>query len=318
METVPVQQSVRRPRFRRATAPPPFRLTEDDVEIVRVVARHRLIRSTHIAALVGRSLDRTNDRLLRLFHAGYIDRPRAQLDYYPTFGSAPMIYALADLGVRLLREWDGAEFRNPEWSRKNREAGRPFIEHQTEIVDFEVGLQRAVRERDGVKLITAEDMIAAAPHRLPAVNPFSLHGKLSDRGLVREASVIPDIVFGLELTDGSRRNFMVEIDRGTMPVRRSDPEQTSIERKMRVYLAAHAAKQHQREFGWTNFRVLFATTNQERIETMIDASRQSQARRHGVGASLFWFSTFSEIKEVADLLALEWRDGNRRAVRLTQ
>jgi DNA-binding Lrp family transcriptional regulator len=129
METVPVQQSVRRPRFRRAAAPPPFRLTEDDVEIVRVVARHRLIRSTHIAALVGRSLDRTNDRLLRLFHAGYIDRPRAQLDYYPTFGSAPMIYALADLGVRLLREWDGAEFRNPEWSRKNREAGRPFIEH---------------------------------------------------------------------------------------------------------------------------------------------------------------------------------------------
>ena len=68
------------------------------MEIVRVVARHRLIRSTHIAALVGRSLDRTNDRLMRLFHAGYIDRPRAQLDYYPSFGSAPMIYALGNRG----------------------------------------------------------------------------------------------------------------------------------------------------------------------------------------------------------------------------
>jgi hypothetical protein len=74
------------------------------VEIVRVIAQHRLIRSTHIAALVERSLDRTNDRLMRLFHAGYIDRPRAQLDYYPSFGSAPMIYALADRGVRLLKE----------------------------------------------------------------------------------------------------------------------------------------------------------------------------------------------------------------------
>src|SRR3954449_2020286 len=314
METVPVQHSVRRPRFRRAAAPPPFRLTEDDVEIVRVVARHRLIRSTHIAALVGRSLDRTNDRLMRLFHAGYIDRPRAQLDYYPTFGSAPMIYALADRGVRLLKEWDGAAFRNPEWSRKNREAGRPFIEHQIEIVDFEVGVQRAVRMSSDIKLITADEMIAAAPGQLPAINPFSLDAKLSDHGVVREAAIIPDIVFGLELTDGIRRNFMVEIDRGTMPVRRSDPEQTSIDRKMRVYLTAHAAKQHQREFGWTNFRVLFVTTREERIETMIDASRQSQARRHGVGASLFWFSTFAEIKEVADLLALEWRDGNRRAV----
>jgi len=68
--------------------PPPLRLTDDDVEIVRVVARHRLIRSTHIAELVGRSLDRTNDRLMRLFHAGYLDRPRAQLDRLPSSGSA--------------------------------------------------------------------------------------------------------------------------------------------------------------------------------------------------------------------------------------
>src|ERR1700738_3408362 len=83
----------RRPRFRRASEPPAFRLTEDDVLIVRHLARHRFLRSTHIAALVGRSLDRTNDRLLRLFHAGYIDRPRAQLDYYPTAGSSPLLYA---------------------------------------------------------------------------------------------------------------------------------------------------------------------------------------------------------------------------------
>src|SRR3954468_24346224 len=85
---------------------------------------------------------------------------------------------------------------------------------------------------------------------------------------LRESAIVPDIVFGLELTDGSRRNFMVEIDRGTMPVRRSDPDQTSIERKMRVYLTAHAAKLHKEQFGWANFRVLFVTTNQDRVETM--------------------------------------------------
>ena len=78
--------SKRRPRFRRAPEPPAFRITDDDVLIVRLLARHRFLRSTHIAALVGRSLDRTNNRLSRLFHAGYIDRPRAQLDYYPTAG----------------------------------------------------------------------------------------------------------------------------------------------------------------------------------------------------------------------------------------
>src|ERR1051325_2630882 len=199
-------------RFRRAAAPPPFRLTDDDIEIVRVVARHRLIRSTHVAALVGRSLDRTNDRLLRLFHAGYVDRPRAQLDYYPTFGSAPMIYALADRGVRLLRDCDGVKFHNAEWSRKNREAGRPFIEHQIAIVEFQVALRCAVDERNDLHLIDANAMLAGLrnPDRR---RPVSLPAKVSHRGAKHEFSVIPDLVFGLRPAKGGLRNYAVEIDR---------------------------------------------------------------------------------------------------------
>jgi hypothetical protein len=114
----------------------------------------------HIAALVGRSLDRTNDRLSRLFHAGYVDRPRAQLDYYPTAGSAPMAYALADRGARLLIERDGIDFANVEWSRKNRQAGRPFIEHQLEVMDFYVSLQRAASRPKDVRLIHPDELVA--------------------------------------------------------------------------------------------------------------------------------------------------------------
>src|SRR5260370_34329527 len=199
MEVAAAEAQTRRPRFRRAAAPPAFRLTEHDVEIVRVVARHRLIRSTHIAALVGRSLDRTNDRLMRLFHAGYLDRPRAQLDRFPTSGSSHYIYALADRGIRLLREEDGVEFRNAEWSRKNREAGRPFIEHQIEIVNFQVALRCAVALRNDVRLIPAEDMNIAVS-RLPmsgSRDPFAFRTKLSHRGKVREISDVPDLAFGL-------------------------------------------------------------------------------------------------------------------------
>ena len=108
-----------------------FRLTDDDVHIVRQLARHRFLKSTHIAALVGRSLDRTNDRLLRLFHAGYINRPRAQLDYYPTAGSSPIAYALADRGARLLIRRDGIEFANVE---PKEPQGRPSV-HRTSIGD---------------------------------------------------------------------------------------------------------------------------------------------------------------------------------------
>ena len=191
--------------------------------------------------------------------------------------------------MRLLREWDGADFRNAEWGRKNREAGRPFIEHQIEIVDFQVALRRAVRERGDVRLVSAEEMIVAS--RQPAGrNPFMLRAKLSNRGTMREIGVIPDLVFGLELGGGSRRYYMVEIDRGTMPIVRSDPDQTSFARKMRIYLAAHAAKQHERQFGWKNFRVLTVTTDRRRMQSMKEALRQIRVP-HSTGPSLFLFGT---------------------------
>ena len=315
MDVATVVTPKRLPRFRRADAPPPFRLTEDDIEIVRVVARHRLIRSTHIAALVERSLDRTNDRLQKLFHAGYVDRPRAQLDRFPSSGSAHFIYALADRGVRLLQDVDGVEFRNTEWSRKNREAGRPFIEHQIEIVNFQVALQRAVAQRSDLRLIPAEGMNTSASRRqMPTSRaPFALAAKLSHRGSVHEQSVVPDLVFGLQFADRSRRNFMVEIDRGTMPVRRSNPEQTSFEGKMHVYLAAHAGKQHERQFGWKNFRVLTVTTDDQRIETMMEAARELRVPR-SVGPALFLFATFDDLR-ASDPIAHDWRDGNALSVR---
>jgi hypothetical protein len=283
-------------------------LTEDDVEIVRHLVHHRFLRSTHIATLVNRSLDRTNDRLMRLFHAGYIDRPRAQLDYYWKSGSAPLIYALADRGVRLLTERDGASFANLEWSRKNREVGRPFIEHQIEIADFQVGLYRAVKQRSDIQLLYAEDILSAAPATTrEARNPFLLRAKLSHQGWTREIGVVPDLVFGLKFSDGSRRCFMVEIDRGTMPIIRTDINQTSFERKMRIYLSAYAAHQHQRQFGWKAFRVLSVISDSAREQSMMQAVRSLRAAG-SPGAALFFFVTSTSLT-ASDPFSAEWRDG---------
>jgi len=314
MDVAPIAAS-RRPRFRRASEPHAFRVTDDDVAIVRHLARHRFLRSTHIAALVGRSLDRTNDRLSRLFHAGYIDRPRAQLDYYPTAGSSPIAYALADRGARLLIQRDGVEFANVEWSRKNRKAGRPFIEHQLEIVELSVALQLATVHRRDVQFIHPDDIIAAFPEQTrSARNPLSLRVSLAHHGAMHDIGLVPDLVFGLQFSDGTRRNFMVEIDRGTMPIARSDFLQTSFERKMRAYLTAHAGKQHERHFGWKTFRVLIVTTDQHRTRSMMEALNQLHVP-HSVGSPLFFFTTRDELR-ARDPLTHEWRDGNDRAVRL--
>jgi DNA-binding Lrp family transcriptional regulator len=264
MEPAAPVPTPRRLRFRRASEPPAFRLTDDDVVIVRQLSRYRFLRSTHIAELIGRSVDRTNDRLSRLFHAGYIDRPHAQLDYYPTAGSAPMVYALANRGARLLIERYGIELANVDWSRKNETAGRPFIEHQLEIVDFQIGLHRGVRDRNDVLVIHADDLITRMPERPTGLNPFALRVKLSHKGMMRDVAAIPDFVFGIQFGTKDSHSYMVEIDRGTMPIVRSNFEQTSFDRKMRAYLTAYAAKQHSESFGWKSFRVLTVTTDEYR------------------------------------------------------
>ena len=305
----------RRPRFRRASEPPAFRLTDDDIVIVRQLARYRFLRSTHIAALIGRSLDRTNDRLSRLFHAGYLDRPRAQLDYYPTTGSAPIAYALADRGARLLTERYGVDFANVEWSRKNRKAGRPFIEHQLETIDFCVSLQSAATARADVQLVHHDEIVAGFPKKQrSARNPLALRVRLMHDGVAHDVGVVPDLVFGLRFPDGSPRCFMVEIDRGTMPISRADISQTSFERKMRAYLTAHAAKQHERQLGWKTFRVLTVTTDQNRMRSMMEALCKLRIPR-SPGASLFFFATRGELRE-SDPLTHLWRDGTGRETRL--
>lgn len=304
----------RRPRFSRV-APPSFRVTDNDVTILQLLARHRFLRSTQIAALVGRSLDRTNDRLSRLFHAGYVDRPRAQLDYYPTAGSAPMVYAIADLGAHLLSERHHAAAANVEWSRKNREAGRPFIEHQLEIIDFQVALERAVRMRRDIGLIQSDELISAFPERTRRIrNPLAMCVSVLHGETTQEIGLIPDLIFGIRFLDGSRRCFMVEIDRGTMPVFRSDIAQTSFERKMRAYLAAHAAKKHETQFGWKTFRVLTVTTDRHRAHSMKEALQKLQVPP-SPGPGLFLFAIRDELR-AADPITYSWEDWTGRQTKL--
>lgn len=315
MDQSPTIDTVRRPRFRRASEPLAFRITAGDVEILRQLARHRFLRSTHIAALVRRSLDRTNDRLARLFHGGYIDRPRAQLDFYPTSGSVPMVYALSDRGARLLCEQDTFAVAHRTWRKRNREAGRPFIEHQLEVMDFYVGLELATRDRTDVACISPEELIAAMPESTrTAQNPIAMRVKVTQQGTTQTIGIVPDLIFGLRYPDGSRRCFMVEIDRGTMPIIRAYPTQTSFERKMRGYLSAHASQQHERQFGWKTFRVLTITTDSVRIRSMQDVLSRTHVPR-SPGPGLFFFATRDDLGASNPLLH-RWKTSEGRSVTL--
>jgi hypothetical protein len=172
-----------------------------------------------------------------------------------------------------------------------------------------------VRGQTDVRLIEPDEIIDALPDRArTARNSFSLKVKVPQRGVVRERGIVPDLVFGLASRSGARRYFMVEIDRGTMPVVRSNLMQTSFEQKMRAYLVAHAGKQHERQFGWKNFRVLTVTTDNHRRQSMVDALRELRVP-HSPGASLFYFATRDELS-ASDPFSYTWRDGGGRKVSL--
>lgn len=227
-----------------------------------------------------------------------------------------MVYALADRGARLLIERDGVAFANVEWSRKNREVGRPFIEHQLEIIDFAIAVEASAFGREDVAFLAPQQLVAAFPdQRLRSTGqPFTLRPQVSDKGVLREVGLVPDFAFGLRFPDGSRRCFLVEIDRGTMPIVRSDISQTSFGRKMQSYLSAHAARLHEKTFGWKTFRVLTVTTDAFRLRSMQQAAADLHVP-HSPGAPLFLFATRDDLAGV-DPLAYRWQDGMGRAVTL--
>jgi hypothetical protein len=180
-------------------------------------------------------------------------------------------------------------------SRSASLAGRPFIDHQLEITDFYVSLQRAVRGQTDVQLIHSEEIIASFPEQIRvARNPLSLRVSVPHEGTMHEIGLVPDLVFGLRFHDGSRRCFMVEIDRGTMLVVRSDLPQTSFQRKMHAYLTAYAANL--------------------RMRSMQEALRHLQVP-NSPGPALFLFARRTQL-QTGNPVANGWLEGTGREVRL--
>jgi len=103
--------SPRLPRFKRTCARiAPLRLTERDRAIVRLVHRYRFLRSSQIASLVGINSQGLLRRLQLLYHLGFLERPRAQIDYYHRGGSREMVYGLGSKGTSLLKQELGSGF----------------------------------------------------------------------------------------------------------------------------------------------------------------------------------------------------------------
>ena len=119
----------RLPRFQRVTPVAPMQLTERDRNIIRLVYRHRFLSSPQITAFIAGSPQQLLRRLQSLYHNGYLERPRAQIDYYHQGGSRPMVYGLGNKGAVMMKQELGKAFRKISWQEKNTLIGRIFLEH---------------------------------------------------------------------------------------------------------------------------------------------------------------------------------------------
>jgi hypothetical protein len=280
----------RLPRFERAHTVAPIQLTERDYDILRLVSRHRFLRSHQIIALIGGSAQNLSRRLQWLFHHGYLERPRAQLQYYEHSGSQTIAYGLGNKSGSLLQ-------LNPaSWGEKNRGISRVYLAHALLVSDVMVSLELACRQH-GIRLLHEDEL------NLPVEAPLHWRVKMRDGS---KLGVIPDRVFALEYSDQNgqvqRVYYLLEADRGTMPVVRKKLAQSSFYRKLLAYEATWANKVHQRHLGIPRFRVLTVTTSAARVKSLLDACSRLQ-RGHG----LFLFADQSVLQK--DLLSAVWQCG---------
>jgi hypothetical protein len=300
--------------FRRTEDPRGMELTERDVTLLAHVARHRFLTSTQLARLDAGSPQGVLRCLRSLYDHGYLDRPKAQLATLHDQGPQPFAYALGQKGARALQEYKHHINSRVDWSEKNRRSGAIFLAHTLDIADFMVNIEVACRGNDQITLIRKDEIIAAAPDDTRSAREPLRWEAVSVEGGKRERwTTVPDGLFGLTFPDETAAYFLLELDRGTIPITRSGGDHRSIRRKLKTYYDGWRAQRHLEQFGVKQMRVLTITNSRERMHNMVETVRNIT---EGRGSNFFLFIDRATLA-AGGPLNVEWMTGKGETVRLT-
>src|ERR1043166_2334124 len=181
-----------------------------------------------------------------------------------------------------------------------------------EVSEFMVSLELAARDRD-VTLLSRSEILESAP-KSKCDRQGRVEASIRINGSLRKNGVVPDALFGLQFADHSSF-FMLEIDRGEMPIERyRNTYRTYFAKKMMTYYEASRQQRQIHDLGLENFRVLTVTTTPARVEKMLNALRTIT---DGRGSNMFLFA--DETKLAADHpLNIEWVSGKGELVSLCE
>lgn len=234
-------------------------------------------------------------------------------------GPRPFVYGLGKKGARALREHSHRIDDALDWTEKNKRAGAIFIEHTLEVADFMTGLELGCRARGDVELMREHEVLALAPEETrTAREPLRWKVNRTMMGRRETFSVVPDGLFGLLFPDETAAYFVLEVDRGTIPLVRTDVAGTpawrkSITYKLATYWEGWKAGQHAKQFGVKQVRVAMVTSSAERVRNMLSLVDEITEGRE----SNFFLFTDRATLAVSNPLDVEWTTGKGELVRLT-
>ena len=322
-----VRKSFKRFARRADDERPNLKIQKDDEQLLLHIYRYRLIRSSDLYPLFpGRSKQVISRRLKLLFHNEFVDRPAVQnTQNRLTPGTKNYVYALDDLGARLLREALGLDLPTSRWKHRNSKLSSVATEHHLEISRCISRMAAAAAAIPGASLKYADELIAPEFRaKRPAGLSNTLRANVSWPIFGHNEGTAPDAIIGLDY-ENSRQIFFVEIDRGTETVvpgeRRRKSHRfwrdTSFLRKMLIYAAAFKSKAHTEQFGFPVFRVLTITTQPGRVELM----QQAYAEHIALGANkvkpgLFLFSDWRSLPPDTNLLTAPYQNASGRPTTL--
>jgi hypothetical protein len=275
-----MEKQKRRSRMKRQATGRRLVLTPRDLAIFELLERYRYLRSTFIRAFVGGASEtRFKERLGDLYHeGGYLNRPERQ---WETARSRymPVVYENSERAREVLAMHGRLAERCPHMPYGATGAGRQFV-HSLTICEVLAAIELATVADPDLRFIAWPEILAKAPEvarsstyplRLPVPSSPAVSGK---RAVWNARFVIPDGLFGLEYFvkgQKSYRFFALEVDRGTMPVRRSNCAQSSHLGKLLAYRDIVEGSGHKYWFGIPNLLVLTVATSEPRKANMMSA-----------------------------------------------
>ena len=281
------------------------RITERDVKIFETVVKEQFLTREQLRRLFNVSQSTMTIRLRKLWNQGYLGRAFAPVG----FGSSPAIYYPTAKCISAIMEKTGRSREDIGWTGGKSRVSPEKKQHELDVNEFKVSLIVALREKYGAEAL-AYWYGKEVKGESPAVEILFCDKGIDCWDYVRDPKsepsgprgipIRPDRFMGLKI-DGEPQYYFVEIDRGTMPLKR-------IRRKLRGYRVYYFSGGFVKKYGQEGdriedyfFRVLVTAVTEERRNNLIE-----QAIAIG-SLDMIWFSVFSEF--VNDPLGKVWLRG---------